>query len=157
MKVVNVIIAGIGGQGVLMASDILAHAVYLSGFDVKKSEIHGMSQRGGSVTSDVRFGDTVWSPMVPWGESDFLVVLEPDQTALNRPRLKSAGVLIEPGSVPTTALPNAKCLNVALLGLLSRRLPMIPAPCWHEALKAHVPAAVLDMNLQVFEALRNAP
>ena len=56
MKVTNVVLAGLGGQGVLKASDILADAALRAGLDVKKAEVHGMSQRGGSVTSDVRFG-----------------------------------------------------------------------------------------------------
>ena len=62
--------AGIGGQGVILASDLLTVAAFRSGYDVKKSELHGMSQRGGSVSSDVRFGTKVWSPMVPRGEAD---------------------------------------------------------------------------------------
>jgi len=62
--VVNVVVAGLGGQGAIKASDILSDAAFEAGRDVKKSEIHGMSQRGGSVTSDVRFGDVVLSPMV---------------------------------------------------------------------------------------------
>jgi indolepyruvate ferredoxin oxidoreductase beta subunit len=66
-QVTNIILAGLGGQGVLTASDILADAILRAGFDVKKSEIKGMSQRGGSVTSDVRFGKNVLSPMVPTG------------------------------------------------------------------------------------------
>ena len=56
-SVVNVVVAGLGGQGVLKASDILADVAFRAGLDVKKTEIHGMSQRGGSVTCDVRFGD----------------------------------------------------------------------------------------------------
>ena len=64
-KVTNVVIAGLGGQGVLKASDILAEVAFRAGLDVKKSELHGMSQRGGSVSSDVRFGPQVFSPMVP--------------------------------------------------------------------------------------------
>ncbi|NLF08624.1 MAG: hypothetical protein GX594_11700, partial [Pirellulaceae bacterium] len=84
----SVVIAGLGGQGVLKASDILADAAFLSGYDVKKSEIHGMSQRGGSVASDVRFGGQVHSPMIPSGEADLLVVLAEDQVENNRPRLR---------------------------------------------------------------------
>src|ERR1017187_7626908 len=60
-RLINVVVAGLGGQGVLKASDILADVALRAGFDVKKSEIKGMSQRGGSVTSDVRFGQTVLS------------------------------------------------------------------------------------------------
>jgi hypothetical protein len=83
-KLTNVVVAGLGGQGVLKASDILADVAVRAGFDVKKSEIKGMSQRGGSVSSDVRFGDAVLSPMVPPGEADFLLVLEPTQVEPNR-------------------------------------------------------------------------
>src|SRR5512133_986528 len=97
-SVTNVVLAGLGGQGVLTASDILAQAVLRAGYDVKKSEIKGMSQRGGSVTSDVRFGRAVFSPMVPAGEADFLVVLEPTQVEPSRFWLRSEGVLITPES-----------------------------------------------------------
>jgi indolepyruvate ferredoxin oxidoreductase beta subunit len=64
-RVTNIVLGGLGGQGVLTASDILADAAFRAGFDVKKSELHGMSQRGGSVSSDVRYGPRVLSPMVP--------------------------------------------------------------------------------------------
>ena len=64
-RVTNVIVAGLGGQGVIKASDILADAAFRAGYDVKKAEIHGMSQRGGSVTCDVRFGPQVLSPDGP--------------------------------------------------------------------------------------------
>ncbi len=86
--VTNVIIAGLGGQGVLKASDILAEAAFFAGLDVKKAEVHGMSQRGGSVTSDVRFGPRVLSPMVPPGEADFLVVLAEDEVESHRACLR---------------------------------------------------------------------
>jgi len=84
----NVVIAGLGGQGVLKASDILADVAFNSGLDVKKSELHGMSQRGGSVSSDVRFGEYVFSPMVPEGEADFLVVIAEDQVPVNAAALR---------------------------------------------------------------------
>ncbi len=77
--ITNIVIAGLGGQGVLRASDILAAVAFDAGLDVKKAEVHGMSQRGGSVTSDVRYGPAVLSPMVPPGGADFLVVLEETQ------------------------------------------------------------------------------
>ena len=92
----NIVIAGLGGQGVLKASDIVAEVAFRAGLDVKKSEIHGMSQRGGSVTSDVRFGERVYSPMVPPGEADYLVVLSPDQVEPNRWQLREGGTLITP-------------------------------------------------------------
>jgi len=73
---ISIFIAGVGGQGVLRFSDILGDAAMNQGFDVKKSEVHGMAQRGGSVTSHVRFGDKVYSPLIPEGKADFLVSLE---------------------------------------------------------------------------------
>ena len=79
------------GEGVLKASDIVAEVAFRAGLDVKKSEIHGMSQRGGSVTSDVRFGEKVYSPMVPPGEADYLVVLSPDQVEPNRWQIAGRG------------------------------------------------------------------
>lgn len=72
----NISLVGVGGQGTLLTSDILALAAMHAGFDVKKSEIHGMSQRGGSVISQVRFGARVFSPIIPDGQSDVLVSFE---------------------------------------------------------------------------------
>lgn len=75
-SITNILLAGVGGQGILLASEILAETFMLAGFDVKKSEIHGMSQRGGSVVSHVRFGKEVFSPVVPEGEGDILFGFE---------------------------------------------------------------------------------
>ena len=73
----NVLMAGVGGQGVLTASAVLAEAALLAGYDVKKSEVHGMSQRGGSVESHVRFSTRqVYSPLIPWHGADIVMVLE---------------------------------------------------------------------------------
>ena len=87
-KATNIVVAGLGGQGVLKGTDILADVALRAGYDVKKSEIKGMSQRGGSVTGDVRFGKHVFSPMVSAGEADFLLVLEPTQVEPHRYMLR---------------------------------------------------------------------
>jgi indolepyruvate ferredoxin oxidoreductase beta subunit len=147
--VINIVFAGLGGQGVLTASDIAAEAAFRAGFDVKKSELHGMSQRGGSVTSDVRYGRQVHSPMVPPGEADYLVVIAPGQVEANRWQLGSGGVLITPGMVDERSLPNKKALNVALLGLLSTFLD-IPEESWIEAIRANLPEHVHDANVVAF-------
>jgi len=76
MKAMNVSLVGVGGQGILLTSDILAKTAALAGLDVKKSEIHGMAQRGGSVISQVRFGEKVYSPIITDGSSDLLVSFE---------------------------------------------------------------------------------
>ena len=75
-KITNILLVGVGGQGILLAAEILSETCMLAGFDVKKSEIHGMSQRGGSVVSHVRFGKQVFSPIVPEGEGDILFGFE---------------------------------------------------------------------------------
>ena len=75
-KTVNLLFAGVGGQGVLLASDILSEAAHIAGYDVKKSDIHGMAQRGGSVISQVRFGKKVFSPIIKDREVDFLIGFE---------------------------------------------------------------------------------
>jgi indolepyruvate ferredoxin oxidoreductase beta subunit len=151
--VINVVLAGLGGQGVIKASEILCDAAVRAGYDVKKAEVHGMSQRGGSVTSDVRFGARVLSPMVPRGEADFLVVLAPSEVEVTRPLLKPGGVLIAPDLVPEGDLPNRRSLNVALLGALSERLP-IPAPIFLAAVKAALPERLHAVNEQAFAAGR---
>jgi indolepyruvate ferredoxin oxidoreductase, beta subunit len=145
----NVMIAGLGGQGVLKASDILATVAFSAGLDVKKSEIHGMSQRGGSVSSDVRFGQRVYSPMVPAGQADFLVVMAASQIEVARPMLKAGGVLIDPGMVDETRLANRKSLNVALLGALASRLDFSDS-LWHAAITLRLPEKLHAANLQAF-------
>lgn len=154
-EVTNVVVAGLGGQGVLKASDILAEAAFRAGLDVKKSEIHGMSQRGGSVSSDVRFGRAVLSPMVPPGEADFLLVIAADQVEVNRWQLRPGGTLLTPDLIDETALANRRGLNVALLGALSTRL-RIPESHWLDAIRANLAPKLHEANLQAFELGRKA-
>ncbi|WP_295389739.1 indolepyruvate oxidoreductase subunit beta [uncultured Thiodictyon sp.] len=151
----NVVIAGLGGQGVIKASDILADAAFRAGYDVKKSELHGMSQRGGSVSSDVRFGPQVWSPMVPAGEADALVVLEETQVEVNRGVLRPDGVLIGPELLDAEALKNKKSLNVTLLGALSTQLP-IAQEHWLAAIHANLAPKLHKLNEQSFSLGRAA-
>jgi indolepyruvate ferredoxin oxidoreductase, beta subunit len=75
-NVVNIALVGVGGQGTLLASEVISRTAMLAGRDVKKSEVHGMAQRGGSVLSQVRFGDRVYSPLIPEGETDVLISFE---------------------------------------------------------------------------------
>jgi indolepyruvate ferredoxin oxidoreductase beta subunit len=93
-KITNILLVGVGGQGILLASEILAETFMLAGFDVKKSEIHGMSQRGGSVVSHVRFGREVFSPTVPEGEGDILFGFELLETYRALPLLRPNGAVI---------------------------------------------------------------
>ena len=148
-KVTNIVVAGLGGQGVLKATDILSAALLRTGNDLKKSEVHGMSQRGGSVLSDVRFGEEVFSPMTPPGEADYLVVLAAEQVEAQRHRLRPGGVLISPDLIDVSRLANKKSLNVALLGCLSSYLS-IPEEHWRAALHESLPPQLHQVNEQAF-------
>lgn len=155
-KVINVVLAGLGGQGVVKASDILADVAFRAGLDVKKSEIHGMSQRGGSVATDVRFGARVASPMITRGEADCLVVVAPDQVEVSRGALKAGGVLVEPSRL--AKLPGklpAKSINIALLGVLSAHLDF-SVELWEDAIKANLAEKHHKVNLEAFAQGRQA-
>jgi indolepyruvate ferredoxin oxidoreductase, beta subunit len=90
----NVLIVGVGGQGVIMVSKVLALLAQTQGFEVKQSEVHGMAKRGGSVFSHVRFGRQVWSPTIPKGEVDILIALEWAEGLRWLPFLKPGGIFI---------------------------------------------------------------
>ena len=74
------LLVGVGGQGTLLASNVLAHVGVKAGFDVKKAEVHGMAQRGGSVSSHIRWGDEIHSPLIGRGQADYLIALEKLET-----------------------------------------------------------------------------
>ena len=90
----NIMIVGVGGQGSLLASKLLGHLLLTEGYDVKVSEVHGMSQRGGSVVTYVRFGEKVYSPVIDKGQADFIVSFEKLETARYVEYLKESGKII---------------------------------------------------------------
>ncbi len=90
----NIMIVGVGGQGTLLASKLLGSLLLKEGYDVKVSEVHGMSQRGGSVVTYVRFGEKVYSPIVDEGEADFIVSFEKLEAARYLPYLKKGGKIV---------------------------------------------------------------
>ncbi len=90
----NIMIVGVGGQGSLLASKLLGRLLLTKGYDVKVSEVHGMSQRGGSVVTYVRFGDKVYSPVIDEGEADFIISFELLEAARWTKYLKKSGKII---------------------------------------------------------------
>ena len=90
----NIMIVGVGGQGSLLASKLLGHLLLTRGYDVKVSEVHGMSQRGGSVVTYVRYGDRVYSPIIDKGEADFIVSFEQLEAARWIEYLKPDGIVV---------------------------------------------------------------
>lgn len=93
-KVTNVLLVGVGGQGTILATRVLAGVLVEEGFDVKMSEVHGMSQRGGSVVTFVRYGDKVYSPLVERGRADLILAFEKLEALRYLPYLKPEGTLV---------------------------------------------------------------
>ncbi len=93
-QVTNILISGVGGQGILLASEILSEVLMLAGFDVKKNEIHGMSQRGGSVVSHIRYGKKVYSSIIPEGQADVLLGFELLETYRCLPLVRQGGSVL---------------------------------------------------------------
>lgn len=90
----NVLIVGVGGQGTLLTSRIIAQVAVQMGFDVKVSEVHGMAQRGGSVVSQVRYGEKVYSPIIKKGDADIILAFEKIEAARWLDYLKADGLVI---------------------------------------------------------------
>ena len=125
MKTFNVSLVGVGGQGIILTADMLAKAAALAGYQVKKSEIHGMSQRGGSVTSQVRFGDHVASPIIQEGTSDVLVAFDRLEAVRTAHELAEGGkaVVANVDLVPVTVSSGLQPPVADLAGRLAAALP----------------------------------
>jgi indolepyruvate ferredoxin oxidoreductase beta subunit len=142
-------------MGILKAAEVLAEVAFRAGHDVKRAEVHGMSQRGGSVVSEVRFGPEVLSPLIPAGETDFLLLLTPEDLDLWRGSLRPGGRVFSANDLPAGELPHKMGLNVALLGLLSRCLEA-PENLWTEAIRGVLPEGPLQANLRCFDLGRRS-
>jgi indolepyruvate ferredoxin oxidoreductase beta subunit len=176
----NILMVGVGGQGVILASDILAAAALAAGYDAKKSEIHGMSQRGGSVFSHVRFGSRIFSPVIPEGAADILLSLELMET-LRWTAFAHAGtdfVVLKERILPANAPAYPEGVEEEIRSLVPRALFLDPASliekigdkkflnvtlcgilagrlclpesAWHKAVRDHVPAGTFDANWKAF-------
>ena len=94
-KMTNILMAGVGGQGTLLASEILSEVLMQAGYDVKKAEVHGMAQRGGNVESHVRFSDTtIASTLIPHGQADLIIGVEPVEALRHEEFLKPDGCMV---------------------------------------------------------------
>lgn len=148
--VTNIKITGHGGMGILKAAGILAEAAFLAGYDVKRSELHGMSQRGGSVSSDIRFGKKVFSPMIPDGETDYLLRMAEDQADACRPEVRTGAAIISSMMFRSAGLPCKKSLNVVMLGALSVKLDF-HHEIWLDVLKKTFGKELIDINIAAFD------
>ena len=106
----SVLLVGVGGQGTILASKVLTSGLIAAGYDVKMSEVHGMSQRGGTVTTQVRFGSKVWSPLIGEGEADVLVSFETMEAMRCLPFLKPGGkVVVNTYEMPSLPVLSGEC------------------------------------------------
>jgi len=128
-KTVNIRLVGVGGQGILVAGEVLCDVLLASGWDVKKSEVHGMSQRGGSVNSDIRFGTKVYSPLIPDGKVDFLVAFEQMEALRYSPGLgEGATLIVNVQKIqPSTVASGAAKYPDGILSLLASYTPNVLA------------------------------
>lgn len=147
-KVTNVMFAGIGGQGIIRASDMLTEAAFRMDCDVKKSELHGMSQRGGSVSSDVRFGEKVASPMIPAGEADYMIAVSADQIEVCAAFLNENTVIIRDEDIPEDYRAS-RMMNIAMLGVLNRYLAF-PEELWIDLIRENFSGTVAEENITAF-------
>ena len=171
MKTKNILLAGVGGQGVMLASDIISETLFKAGFDVKTSSIKGMSQRLGSVVSSIRFGEKVYSPVISKADYflgfelleslRYIAYLDKDGIGIvnnyeskieNYPkdiinRIKKDNVILLDGQKISG---NTKVINLLFLGILSRYLG-IKKRFWIETTKEIIPEKYVDINLRTFE------
>lgn len=151
MNTTNIIFYGIGGQGILKASELCSNAALIAGLHVKKSEVHGMAQRGGSVESHVRFGTEVYSPLVPEGRADILVCSYEKEHPRLAHFLKSDGIdlkgLLE--DADNVLGEDKKLLNTYLVGALSNHLDFSPE-VWEQAIKLTFPEKWQAKNMEIF-------
>ncbi|MCQ4726558.1 indolepyruvate oxidoreductase subunit beta [Anaerotignum faecicola] len=185
MEIKNILLIGVGGQGTILTSKILAKAIMEKGLDVKMSEIHGMSQRGGTVTTQIRYGKKVSSPVIEEGCADIIVSFEKCEALRCLSSLKKGGALIvnnyelQPVTVAIGAaeypkdiiaeyknkventyvidafgiaesLGNAKCMNIALLGALAKRLGL-DGTDWERLIREEVPRKAEELNISAFK------
>jgi indolepyruvate ferredoxin oxidoreductase beta subunit len=149
-KTINVFFCGTGGQGVLSASEVCGWAAVYDGYHVKKSEVHGMAQRGGSVESNLRFGKNVFSPLAPRAGVDFLVSFHRDEHDRCLEMLAEGGVdLVTSLDAALATIEDKRYVNTYLLGVLSQYLP-ISEQSWMRALERAFKTKNLNENKEIF-------
>lgn len=151
----NILFCGTGGQGVLTAAEICGLAAMIDGYHVRKSEVHGMAQRGGSVESHLRFGSEVFSPLIPEGRVDVLVSFDRGEHDRLKCFLKKGGTDLIDALDAAMRLPDRRYVNTYLLGVLSRSLPIREAS-WLAAIEQAFAKKNFETNKEVFLKARSS-
>lgn len=183
------ILVGVGGQGAILTAKVLVNGLMQAGYDVKTSEVHGMSQRGGSVSTQVHWGKKVYAPVIGKGAADIMVAFEKMEAVRYADFLKPDGIaVINDYEMPSStiaaglcqypkgcleamkqnftcftldaahiaiSLGNAKCMNIVLFGAMTKALGMDDID-WEDILRKTVPTKFLELNLNAYEAGRDA-
>lgn len=148
--VINIMFCGTGGQGILTAAEIASLAALYDGYHTKKSEVHGMAQRGGSVESHVRFGKDVSSPLIETSKADFLVPFHKGEHDRMFHYLAKGGIdLINDLDEADKKLENKKFINTYMLGALSKHLN-ISQESWLKALEKGFKGKFIEENKRIF-------
>ena len=155
----SIMIVGVGGQGTLLASKIIGRVLIKRGYDVKLSEVHGMSQRGGSVVTYVKYGEKVYSPIVDLGEADFILSFEALEAARWTAYLKKGGTLITNTAEiwPMPVITGAAKYPEKIVDAVSEIVRVIPVDALSLALKAGSAKAVNIVLLGVLSKLSEIP
>ncbi len=135
----NILFSGVGGQGILLASEVTAYALLGAGFDAKKSEVHGMAQRGGSVVAHLRYGERVFSPLIELGKADIQVAFEKLEAARYLPYLhKDSVVVVNSQQIlpPSVATGKALYPETVLEELTSRDIKVVEIDAFAAAQEA---------------------
>lgn len=185
----SAILVGVGGQGAILTAKVLVNGLMQAGYDVKTSEVHGMSQRGGSVSTQVHWGKKVYAPVIGKGAADIMVAFEKMEAVRYADFLKPDGIaVINDYEMPSStiaaglcqypkgcleamkqnftcftldaahiaiSLGNAKCMNIVLFGAMTKALGMDDID-WEDILRKTVPTKFLELNLNAYEAGRDA-
>ena len=154
-KTTSIVLVGVGGQGILLATQITARAAIINGHDVKTNEVHGMAQRGGSVESHIRFGARIFSPLIQPSQADYIVCFHEGEGRRLADYLKKDGLSFLRFINDARFQPaDKRFFNTYYLGILSAYLPM-PEEAWRAALTKQLKRALAE-NEQAFGDGRKA-
>ncbi len=165
----NILFSGVGGQGILLASEVTAYALLEAGYDAKKSEVHGMAQRGGSVTAQLRYGEKVYSPLIEPGRADILISFEMMEAVRYLPYLhQESKVIVNSQQIkpPSVAMGNVAYPTEALEAIRSKGIEVVTVDAFDIASKAGevkaanvvmvgAMSAFLPMAAEVYENIIN--
>ena len=159
-KTKSALLVGVGGQGAILTAKVLVNGLMKAGYDVKMSEVHGMSQRGGSVSTQVHWGEKVNSPVIGKGAADIIVAFEKMEAVRYADYLEAMQKhfrchVLKAGEI-AQGLGSAKCMNIVLFGSMVKALGMDDVVDWEQVIAETVPPKFKELNLKAYRAGHDA-